>query len=145
MKTQLKKPNDSSSWILAIAIVATFLSLSITTYRNFQSNKESISLVKQNIEILKLKEKILYYDEVLTMSAMIYTHGEERWEKRYRLNEVQLDNTLKKIQEIAPSALVKEFITSTESANSKLVAMENRAFELVRKNQLENARAIRTL
>ena len=139
MKTQLKKPNDSSSWILAIAIVATFLSLSITTYRNFQSNKESISLVKQNIEILKLKEKILYYDEVLTMSAMIYTHGEERWEKRYRLNEVQLDNTLKKIQEIAPSALVKEFITSTESANSKLVAMENRAFELVRKNQLENA------
>ena len=143
MKTKLKKPNDASSWILAIAIVATFLSLSISTYRNFQSNKKNVSLVNQNIEILKLKEKILYYDEVLTMSAMMYTqYGEERWEKRYRLNQVQLDDVLKNISGIAPSALVKEYIANTAAANAELLAMENRAFAFVRSNQLESARAV---
>ncbi|RVT75435.1 GHKL domain-containing protein [Flavobacterium sufflavum] len=41
-----------------------------------------------------------------------------------------------------PSILIKKFVSNTDSANTKLVKMENNAFYFIHKNQLDKARTI---
>lgn len=97
----------------------------------------------RNNKSQKLSGQIVHFDEVLTMSArMATTTGDPRWEKRYRLFEPQLDKTIKEAISIAPGEYTGNFAIKTDKANIELVAMENRAFELVHQGLLEEARSI---
>lgn len=143
METKLAKEKDFSGWFLIIAIFITVTLLSVMMYRNYQSNKKNVFSAQRDFEIIKLKGSIIHLDEVLIMSARMSAEtGNARWEKRYRLYEVKLDSTINKIKTNAPSTLMEEFVRSTNSANTKLVEMENRAFHFVHRNQLDDARSV---
>ena len=95
---------------------------------------------KQYHRVMELSGSITHYDEVLTMSArMAAATGELRWEQRYRSFEPQLDSYIKEVVNIAPKDFMTQSVQQTDTANIKLVAMENKAFEMVRSGNLREA------
>jgi PAS domain S-box-containing protein len=86
---------------------------------------------------------ILRLDEVLTMSArMAAATGDPRWEQRYRRYDPQLDAAIAEAKALVPGGSSIAAIAGTDAANVKLVAMENRAFALVRAGHLNDAHAV---
>ncbi len=90
--------------------------------------------------IIELNGVITHLDEVLTMSArMAAATGDLKWETRYRGFEPKLDAAIKEAIGLAPEAVMSEAVKQTDTANIKLVAMENEAFDLVRRGDREGA------
>ena len=101
-------------------------------YQNFESN------IKTNINLQNLSGDIVYLDEVLTMSArMAASTGNVDWEERYLNNVPALDEAINQLVDIAPEH--KESFSQTNEANTKLIEMEDRAFELVRQGESSEA------
>ncbi len=91
-----------------------------------------------------VRGEIVHLDEVLTMSArMAAASGNLDWETRYLRYEPQLDQAIKEALRLDPNASHGAAAARTDAANDTLVAMEHRAFELVR--QGKNAEAQRLL
>ena len=91
-----------------------------------------------------VRGEIVHLDEVLTMSArMAAASGNLDWETRYLQYEPQLDRAIKEALRLDPNASHGAAAARTDAANDTLVAMEHRAFELVR--QGHNAEAQRLL
>lgn len=70
---------------------------------------------------------------------MAATTGDADWEKRYRVAEAKLDQTLKELTRLDSLDFIVELLKTTDDANIRLIAMENRAFELVRLGQRPEA------
>jgi twitching motility protein PilJ len=101
-------------------------------YQNFQT------AVTTNFTLQELSGQIVYLDEVLTMSArMAASTGDLDWEERYLNNVPPLDKAIGEVLELAPE--YQENASQTDQANARLIEMEERAFELVRQGQLEEA------
>ncbi len=113
-------------WLVYCA-VSTYISMAATSVRYARSSD--------------LRGIVVHLDEVLTMSAnMAAAAGDAKWEKRYRANEGKLDAAIKATMKDAPlSALQTKHL---DEANLSLVAMENRAFDEVRRGNPKRARAI---
>ncbi|NQT81656.1 hypothetical protein HQ563_01430, partial [bacterium] len=91
----------------------------------------------------ELRGIILHLDEVLTMSARMATAtGDLQWEKRYRRFEPVLDTAIKEAIKLAPAAQHGKSAAKTDAANIKLVDMENRAFDLVRRGRADEAKTL---
>ncbi len=75
--------------------------------------------------------KIRYYDEVLTMSALAAAQsGEQKWKERYDQNVVKLSRVIQKgLKHGGPFA--RKIIQSVKYANDHLVHFEKRAFKLM--------------
>ena len=105
-------------------------------YRGFRSISE------KNFRLQELSGKIVYLDEVLTMSArMSASSGDPRWEKRYLEYDPQLSAALDESAKIAPDAY-KNLPTAVSEANTKLVDLEKKSFELVRQGKKNEASQI---
>jgi methyl-accepting chemotaxis protein len=114
-----------------IAAITSWLS-----YRGFQE------VVKSQFRLSQLSQKIIYFDEVLTMSARVGAFtGDPAWQKRYQAFDPQLVSALEEAQRLAPASF-REQIAKTESANSRLVALEQRAFALASQGNREGAIAL---
>lgn len=101
-------------------------------YQNFQN------AITKNFKLQGLSDQIVYLDEVLTMSArMAASTGDLKWEERYLNNVPPLDNAINEVLTIAPE--YQENASQTDDANVKLIAMEERSFELVRQGRLTEA------
>ena len=100
--------------------------------------------VNEQLRLKELVGDITYLDEVLTMSArMAAVTGDAKWEQRYRGFETRLDQDIQEAKRLARSLYSEEAAAQTDDANIKLVAMENRAFELVRQGgQAQAAQAV---
>jgi PAS domain S-box-containing protein len=88
---------------------------------------------------IELNGIIMRLDEVLTSSAqMAAATGDLKWEERYRRYEPQLDAAIKEAVDLinVPSG---KYAGYTDAANIKLVAMENKAFKLVREGNRQAA------
>ncbi len=130
-------PTISFIGAILISILATMW-LGWSSYRTYDIAEVS-KMRAASFE--RIKGQIIYFDEVLTMSArMAVATGELYWEERYRRFEPLLDLAIKRAMQISPGAVAA--VTSTQDANEKLVEMENRAFALIRTGQQEQARAI---
>jgi PAS domain-containing protein len=128
--------NDRLPRLFTLAVALTLLTLGAlgwTTLRSYDYvTRQSPVLLRMN----ELQDRILLYDEVLTMSArMASATGDPLWEARYRQVDPQLDATLGELTRIAPTAAHHQATAQTHAANNRLVEMENRAFELVRQGQ----------
>ncbi|HVQ77891.1 MAG TPA: PAS domain S-box protein [Candidatus Binatia bacterium] len=89
-----------------------------------------------------LRGAIVYLDEVLTMSArMGAATGDPRWEARYREFDAQLGPALQEALALAPRMGTTAAVRRTQAANAALVQIENGAFALVHRNDLDAARA----
>jgi signal transduction histidine kinase len=94
-----------------------------------------------HLRLAELRGIIIHLDEVLTMSArMAAATGDPRWEQRYRTFEPKLDAAIREAVEFAPEAHSAAGVSATDEANTKLVAMEKCAFELIRQKHLVEAR-----
>jgi PAS domain S-box-containing protein len=106
----------------------------------WRSNRHLKMLETTHFRLLQLSGQIIHIDEVLTMSAhMAVETGEPKWEKRYRNYEPLLDSAIEEVIELSPEQFIKDAIFRTDTANIKLVAMENRAFDLIRQGNRQAA------
>ena len=95
------------------------------------------------LKIEKLRHTIIHLDEVLTMSArMAAATGNLRWEKRYRSFEPKLDAAIKETMRLVPEAYSGKAASYTDTANIRLVEMENQSFDLTRQGRIEEAKAL---
>ncbi|MCZ7647586.1 MAG: ATP-binding protein [Planctomycetota bacterium] len=98
------------------------------------------TLVNRDLRIAELRGKIVHLDEVLTMSAsMAALTGNPAWENRYRAHEPELDRAIQEAKSLVPSAKGSEATRLTDEANMRLVALELRAFDLVRAGRSHEA------
>ncbi len=98
---------------------------------------------KNYFRLAELSGQIVHLDEVLTMSArMAAATGDQYWEVRYRDFEWKLDAAIKEAIEQGQRFSLKDAADETNTANLKLVNMENIVFDLVRKGQTRKAAVI---
>lgn len=94
----------------------------------------------RDLKIIDLSNKITYYDEVLTSSARLAaTTGNDRWQERYLGVVPLLDDAIAQTEALVPQAFEGNAIAQTDAANDKLIAMEDRAFELIAGGDLQAA------
>lgn len=87
-----------------------------------------------------IKGEMMRIDEVLTMSAIMAAYsGKSEWEDRYKLNESVLDNYIKELTSLVIDKDSLDFTIETKLANEKLVSIEYKAFDLVRKSKKDEA------
>jgi two-component system sensor histidine kinase/response regulator len=127
---------------LATALVFTVLALGWVVWSAVASVTDIRGKADQHQEIAALHGTILQLDEVLTMSARLAAAtGDLQWEERYRRFEPVLTASISRVTELAEDAGAAEAVASTDAANTALVEMEARAFELIREGRPADARA----
>ncbi|MBK5298855.1 MAG: PAS domain S-box protein [Vicinamibacteria bacterium] len=114
--------------------------LSWTMFRDYRFDTGQLQQVSHMEE---LRGQVLLFDEVLTMSALMSAAtGDPQWEARYRRFEPQLTQVIKEAMRLAPATGTNQSASQMDAANTKLVEMENRAFDLVRQGQQGGARRV---
>ena len=102
-------------------------------YRGFQTT------IAKQFRLQHLSDEIVYLDEVLTMSAlMAASTGDEQWDTRYRKYDPSMVKTIEEAIALAPEAYEKDD-KQINASTDELLAMESRAFELVRKGERASA------
>jgi diguanylate cyclase (GGDEF)-like protein len=86
--------------------------------------------------------QIRYYDELLTMSARLAaTTGDTSYVQRYRSAVPQLDRVLAHALSVVPDAAASDAVDATDDANQGLIALEERAFDLLAAGDRQGAYA----
>ncbi|MHC4324066.1 MAG: hypothetical protein ACYSUX_07320 [Planctomycetota bacterium] len=121
-------------FLLTMVILAGLLCHMWYSYRRFSSDQ------RRNFRTGELAGVITHLDEVLTMSTrMAVATGDPQWERRYRVFEPQLDAAIQEAMGLWPEVFISEAVSQTNLANIKLVDMENKAFDSVRRGDLKSA------
>ena len=124
----------SLAWLVTLAVLLGTVWFAYDSYERFGEAAD------RDFRIQEVRGRIIHLDEVLTMSArMAVTTGDDRWEERYLESEPELAATLAEAE-----ALVGDLAgaSQTEAANATLIALEGRAFELVRQGRQTEAREL---
>lgn len=109
--------------------------LAWSSYRSYRLMDE-VNQVQRPLQ--ELSGRIRYLDEVLTSSALLATAtGKPAWEDRYNTHVTQLDAALQAAVRLAPEA--GDSLARVDAANTKLVAIESEAFELVHRGKAAEA------
>ncbi|MBS1258743.1 MAG: Sensor histidine kinase RcsC [Candidatus Scalindua arabica] len=124
-----------------LAILFITLTLIMGLFWHIWSNYKDVKFIQeQGLQVQRLAGTILHLDEVLVQSAlMCVATGSQKWEERYQRIELQLDAAIKKARRLAPDAFSIHVADQTGAAHVKLAAMEEQAFDLVRKGQKDAA------
>ncbi|MBG1268922.1 sensor histidine kinase [Nostoc sp. WHI] len=131
------------SQIVAITVLLTLLLFIPQILLNWQAYYHFNSITKNEFQLQKLSDEIIYFDEVLTMSARINAvTGNLTWEQRYRQFEPKLDVAIKEFIKLAPKTYENEDAKKIDAANQQLVRMEYQSFDLVKKNQQKTAQLL---
>jgi len=108
-----------------------------------QSVKEFDRATRTKLRLQELRGQSVHLDEVLTMSArMGAATGDLVWEERYLMHVPKLDDALAEAQSLMPQAFTEQGTAQTDEANQKLIAMETKAFDLVRNGETEPAQSL---
>lgn len=87
--------------------------------------------------------RIMTLDETLTMSARMASSAKDAsYESRYNAHVEELDRLIKATLELVPDAEVLRAVASTDTANTRLVEMETRSFELDKEGRYSDALAL---
>lgn len=114
----------------------------VSAWNLFDINRGFRSISEKNFRLQELSGIIVHLDEVLTMSArMAASTGEPRWEQRYLEYDPQLVAAIEESAKIAPEAYAK-VSAEVNDANTKLVDLEKRSFDLVRQGKRSEASRI---
>jgi signal transduction histidine kinase/ActR/RegA family two-component response regulator len=127
--------------VLALALVITGVAIGCLSWGVITAAQRIESIESTELRVEALRGAIVHLDEVLTMSAlMAATTGDERWERRYREFEPHLESAIQQALVLSPDKAAATVMAGTNAANAALVALETRAFELVRIGRAEEAR-----
>jgi signal transduction histidine kinase len=125
-------------WLLLGLVVTA--GLIAAAWSSYSSTK---AIAKRESFMVERQGKVAHLDEVLTMSAMMAAStGDPMWEARYREFEPKLDLAIRELIANAPDASILGTSKELDATNRALVALEHRAFELVRANDAAAASAI---
>lgn len=120
---------------VSLAIIMLLASMAFLLHKTLNDINETKDTI-QNLQ--QSADAILYYDEVLTMSArMGAATGNLTWERRYDEAVISLDEALDIAHQLYPH--IKDAIDKTSEANNRLIDYERRAFELVSKGEGDEA------
>ncbi len=136
------KTSSSSFRPLRIFSIPTLLTLGfcgVTAWYIVDSYNALKRIRTEDVRIVELSNQIIYLDEVLTSSARLTaSSGDKRWKERYFNHVPKLDEALADTQKLS-AFMDTSSITNTDEANDKLIAMEERSFELVEQGKLKEA------
>jgi signal transduction histidine kinase len=125
-------------WLLLGLVVTA--GLIAAAWSSYSSTK---TIAKRESWMVERQGKVAHLDEALTMSAMMAAStGDLAWEARYREFEPELDRAIRDLMAKAPDAVIAASSKDLDAANRALVALEGRAFELVRAGDAKSASAI---
>ncbi|HLP90203.1 MAG TPA: ATP-binding protein [Nostocaceae cyanobacterium] len=131
------------SQIVTVTVLLTLFLFVPQIWTAWQAYQSFNSIIKYELRLQTLSDEIIYYDEVLTMSArMNAATGNSFWEKRYKFFEPQLDAAIQESIKLAPQAYKNEDAKKTDIANKNLIAMEYQSFNLVKIGKRAAAQAI---
>ncbi len=113
-----------------------------STWNVWNTSQNLQVTVEQQAKLQDLSSKIVYLDEVLTMSAnMRASSGQMKWEQRYNDRVPELDKvTAELFRDIPPS--VRGAYQQIDAANKALIVMETQSFQLAKANKLAEAAAV---
>ncbi|WP_392534125.1 sensor histidine kinase [Nostoc sp. C117] len=132
-----------SSQLVTLTVLLTLLLFIPQIWLNLQAYYNFNSITKNEFKLQILSDQITYLDEVLTMSArMNAATGNSIWEERYRQFEPKLDIAIKESIQLAPQTYKNDDAKKIDAANQRLVTMEYKSFDLVKKNQKETAQLL---
>jgi two-component sensor histidine kinase len=135
--------NASPAGVLTAGVLFTVLFFFAAGWVLWHTNITLARIGRDELRIQQLSGTIVHIDEVLTMSArMAVATGDPQWEQRYRIFEPQLEAAIAEAVSLAPESAAELGATATDNANKALVALENRAFDLVRQGDTERAAAL---
>ncbi|RSD31694.1 hybrid sensor histidine kinase/response regulator [Vibrio pectenicida] len=107
----------------------------------FNNLHERNAIEKHLSAIKQVTQDIIYFDEVLTMSARMYAFTQNPlWQERYLETAHRLDNALQMAKSLEPK--IKEVIEATAHTNEQLIAIEMRAIDLVKKQRYSDAQSL---
>lgn len=128
--------------ILLFTLLFTAGAVIVGIWSAYDSYQRLEGTVQRNAEIQSLRGRIVFLDEVLTMSArMSVATGDLAWEARYQAGAAELDDALATALELADGVGTTR---RTDDANLVLVALERKAFELVAEGRLADANELLT-
>lgn len=109
------------------------------TVFNLKTTLDDVILARQEARYAKL---LMYYDEILTSSAIIYAHtSNTQWAERYFANEPELDKAVKGAMMFADFSQ-KQFLKEIDDSNIALVKMEYKSIDLTKKGSNKEAIAL---
>lgn len=130
--------------LLIAASVLTILVLGSSIVRDFNQQRDLQQIGQVDLELSRLSEQILLYDEVLTSSVRLAAAtGDDAWRERYIRHEAILAEALGELESSA-EAIGYDFsaIQVTAQANTQLVEWEQRAFALISQGRRAEAEAL---
>ncbi len=135
-----KRSLHFTSKIYILSFVLLIVILTGTGWYAWSSFDQLNKFESQKDEMAELRGTILHFNEVLTMSArMAASTGDLMWEKRYLKYESQLDEIIQRLKRISRDTIKYKFAEKTDIANTELVILEKKAFNLAHQGSLQAA------
>lgn len=140
----------AKQYMVMISVGLFFLfSSAFFVWQNFQIEKvyttastNALAQINQSSTLSSTAQLIRYYDEILTQSARNYAFtGDTKWRQRYNDFVTKLDEQIKYAENNDPQ--FRGFFSEVDTANQKLVTMEENSASLVK--QEKNADALQIL
>lgn len=127
----VKQSNGSLLLVVKLGLALTVILVAVLGWTIWSSQREVDMGIRTELRLMELTGQIAYWDEALTMSALLaVTTGESVWEQRYRESHSHFNKTLRQAAEIGP----KDFTIFWEEINKagkRLLAMQSLALDLV--------------
>lgn len=124
---------------IVVSVSGAVLLFGASTWNIWQLYQGFQTTISRQFKLQRLSDGIVYYDEVLTMSArMAASTTDPQWEKRYWDNEPKLTAAFTNVSDLVPEVAQAQ-TTQTNKANQKLIAMEEQAFKLVKAGNTKGA------
>ncbi len=100
-------------------------------WQSHEIEQRGETLAAEHVDITNHIVSILWYDEVLTMSARLCAAtGDFAYEQRYNEFDPLLVSHIGALRAFIPSAEIASLVATTDAANDRLVAIEREAFAL---------------
>lgn len=133
----------STKSLFIFGVTLTSIMTAVIVAADYYVYKKSLKSFKEILQLNEKKNTIIYYDEVLTMSARMGAFtGQEKWSTRYNQFVPLLDEDINFVLNFAPKALSGSNPAATDKANQELIADEEKAFALVKNNKLKQAQDV---
>jgi len=124
----------TAGWLFTVALL---LGLAWSAWSSYRALDASI---RRSFEIQELRGRIVYLDEVLTMSArMAAATGDLSWEKRYNENLPLIFKAIDQAMAILPDF---QGLKETDTANAELARLEAETFQQLHAGNDERAKAL---
>jgi signal transduction histidine kinase/AmiR/NasT family two-component response regulator len=129
-------------WTFILALIATISIFLITDQRSKQSTEALVSTQDRLIQVKNIEHALRYYDEVLTMSALMYSYSlNQAWHTRYLKYEQLINADMNQLILLQPSQN-QAHLLKLNQYNQELFMFEKEALTLIKHKKPSEAHQI---